>query len=240
MQRWRTLLGLAVFAVGVFVLGRRLGGDVELMGLVRTWWPLAVIVVGLANLIRLVEPPWAWAFIGPLTLVGAATLILLRNLDRISPKASSLLWPAVLILAGVWIALGKTSWHDGSSSVEPAFSRFVLLRGARVVRLPGQFEHATLVVLLGAAELDLRASTLAGATIDVLALLGTVHVLVPDTTDVDERRTFVLGRGRLRYTSLPPQGAELTINILGFLGDVTVTRTSLWVPARELTDPSQI
>lgn len=234
----RTLFGLALLAAGVFVLAQRLSRDAELMALVRTWWPIAVIALGLANLIRLVERPWAWAFAGPLALVGAGSFMLLRNLDRINPKALSLLWPMALILAGIWIALAGASWRNGSPSVDATFSRFIWLRGDTIIRSPGRFEHARLTVLAGAAKLDLRAATLAGAKLDVLILLGTIHALVPDTTDVDERRAFVLGRRKLHYTSLPPPGAELTINILGLFGDVTVTRTSLWVPPREATAPA--
>jgi hypothetical protein len=235
---WRTLLGLAVLAVGIFVLSQRLGRDPELMALVHTWWPIALMVLGLANLIRLVQRPWAWAFAGPLGLVGAGSLLLLHNHDRINPKALSLLWPIALILAGVWIALAGASWHKGSPSVDATFSRFIWLRGDTIIRSPGRFEHATLMVLVGAAKLDLRAATLAGAKLDVLILLGAIHVLVPDTTDVNERRAFVLGQRKLHYTSLPPPGAELTINILGLFGDVTVTRTSLWVPPREVVGPA--
>jgi hypothetical protein len=102
------------------------------------------------------------------------------------------------------------------------------------VRRPGPLVHGVITVLLGAVKLDIRAVDLAQeSAIDVWAVFGAVEVLVADSADVEERRAFVLGRGRLQYTTLPPQGAKLTVNVLGLFGDVTVTRTSLWVPSRE-------
>jgi hypothetical protein len=238
MSGRRTFLGLVILALGMFLLGQRLARDAELMMLVRTWWPLGLVALGLTNVIRLVDRPWAWALVGPLAIMVLGIVVLLHNLDRISPKLWSLLWPLILVLVGLWIALVGIRWQRSSPSVDPTFRRLIWLGGERIIRGPGPFEHAALTVLLGAAKLDLRAATLAGATIDVFVFLGTVQVLVPHGKDIDERRAFVLRHDRLHFTALLPQGADLTINILGLLGDVTVTRSSLWVPSREVTAPT--
>jgi hypothetical protein len=236
IRGWRTLIGLALLAAGMYLLGQRLAREADIGALVSSWWPLIIITLGLANLVRLVERPWVWALIGPFILIGVGAVLLLYRLDRVSPKVSSLLWPLALVLLGLWIVLAGAQWHEGSPSSDPTFRRRILLRGEQIVRLPGPFGHAAVTVLFGAAKLDLRAATFnKRATINVLTVFGTVHVLVPDETDVDERRAFVLGRGTLRYTTLPPQGAKLTINILGLMGDVLVTRTTLWVPPQETT-----
>jgi hypothetical protein len=230
--------GLVILAVGMFLLGQRLGRDAELIMLIRTWWPLGLVALGLTNVIRLIDRPWAWALIGPLAIIVVGMVVLLRNLDRISPKLWSLLWPLMLVTVGLWIALAGIHWHRGSPSVDPTFRRFIWFGGERIIRGPGPFDHATLTVLFGAAKLDLRAATLAEATIDVFVFLGTVHVLVPDGKDIEERRAFVLRHDRLHFTTVLPRGADLTINILGLLGDVTVTRSSLWVPTRQMTAPT--
>jgi hypothetical protein len=234
----RHLLGAGLVAVGTFILGQRIGRSDELGVLLRTWWPLGLVAFGLVSLVRLVERPFAWAFVGPLAIIAGGTVVLLHSHDRINPAIYPLLWPTGLVLAGLWIALAGVAWQRSSPSVDVEFTRFVWLGGEHIVRRPGPFKHAALVVLFGAVKLDLRAAVLAGVSIDVTALFGTVEILLPDHADVDERRVFVLGRGKLEHTTLEPLGAQVTINVLGLVGDVTVTRTSLWVPSRESSTPT--
>jgi hypothetical protein len=230
----RTLFGLGLFAVGTFVLGQRIGSNAELGALLREWWPLAVVAFGLVNLIRMVGRPWAWAVATPLGVIAIGAILLLHDQGHIDPDIYPLLWPSALVLAGLWVALAGADWSSSSPTTALEFRRFVWLRGERIVRRPGPLAQGTIMVLLGAVKLDLRAVDLAQqCTIDVWIIFGAVEVLVADRADVEQRRAFVLGRGKLQYTTLPPQDAELTVNVLGLFGDVTVTRTSLWVTSRE-------
>lgn len=230
----RRTLSLILVAVGTFVLGKRIERSAELGALLWDWWPLAVIGLGLANLIRMIGRPWAWAVAGPLMLIMTGTLLLLHDHGHINPAVYPLLWPSALVLAGLWVALAGTDRSTSSPSMAPEFRRFVWLRGEQIARRPGPLVHGVITVLLGMARLDLRAVDLAQeSTIDVWVIFGGVEVLVADRADVEERRAFVFGRGKLHYTTLPPQGAQLTVNVLGLFGDVMVTRTSLWVPSRE-------
>lgn len=61
--------GLVLLIVGITVLMERLGPEFDTMAVLRNYWPVAVIAVGLPGTLRLATRPTA-AIIGPLVVIA--------------------------------------------------------------------------------------------------------------------------------------------------------------------------
>jgi hypothetical protein len=231
MSGKRIVAGLLLVAAGMYLLGERIGESAELLRLLRTWWPVLLVALGLINLARLIERPWAWAFIGPSLIIATGSLLLLYNLDKLDTQLYRELWPTVLVTLGTWVAVAGADW-TGRSDSDGEVRRLVWLRGDHIAVGAGPFIRATITVLFGAVRLDLREAQLRegdpGAFVDINALFGTVEILILEGVDIEERRAFVIGRGRLRTLSIPPLGADLTVSTLGLFADVVVRPMSRW------------
>jgi Domain of unknown function (DUF5668) len=219
MPSRRIFLGLLAVAVGTALLVDRLQDRSDVADLARRWWPLLLIVVGLKNLVQLVDRPWM--LIGPIIAILAGAMLVLVTLDHLERALYPLAWPAALILAGTTLALAGADRREPPLEGRPELRQFVFLRGKRIVSEAEKFWRADITVVFGSLELDLRRAPLhPRASVNVNAIFGSVDVVVASGVAVWERRPFVLGsRGLSPRGVPPPEAIRLTVNVLGFFGD---------------------
>ena len=91
----RLVIGGALVALGILYL-LQVGGAVDAGQVVRDWWPVILIALGAAQLI---ERPRSLA--GPIALMVAGTIVLLFTLDLVTGSVWKVVWPALLVVAGV-------------------------------------------------------------------------------------------------------------------------------------------
>lgn len=112
IQKRRSLFfPVLLVGLGVFLLLNNLGvvtGSVN--EILRTYWPLILILGGLDALYR--RDGWVWA----LVLLGLGTILLLGNLNYMPTRALPLLvkiWPILLVAIGLDIAFGgrSSAWY---------------------------------------------------------------------------------------------------------------------------------
>jgi predicted membrane protein len=224
MNRPPVLAGTVLVAVGTLLLLDELTG-LDAGRILATWWPLAVIAVGV---LRWVRPPRSVG--GGMLLVAVGVVLQLWRLEVVSDL--SLLWPAVLLTLGLWLLTGRGvrrgSWGGGASVVDGTGFDAVTVFGDRRTRVrPGPFSGGSVVTVFGDADVDLTASTLdGGAAIDGVTVFGDVELVVPPEWQVTSGGLTLFGDVDV---APPPNGTtagapELRLDLVTVFGDVTVRR----------------
>jgi hypothetical protein len=202
MKRLRSLVSMALVAVGAVLLVDRIGGLTEVRPLLTDWWPILIIAVGVANLGRSTTRPWAvW---GPLLVVLAGFTLLLWRLDKVPPMVSDLFLPTLLLVLGPLIAFAGTQEQDTDQGW--VRQRAVLGR-KHYVSTAKAFRYGKFSAWFGHLDLDLRHVRCheLGADLVLTAICGQVNVRLPEGWRVDlQPPVRVAARGR----SLHPTGVS--------------------------------
>jgi hypothetical protein len=236
------LAGLTFVVLGSVLLLDELG-HLDATGLLSTWWPLLVVAAGV---VQLALPPRSVGS-GLLLVVGGSVLLLWR-LDVVDDLG--LLWPALLLTAGLWLLLGRGArggtraepatwtpdgavWSVGTrpDRVEVVGDRVhvVTVFADRTLRAePGALRGGTVVTVFGDVDLDLRDVTVDGtASLDGVTIFGDVDVTVPASLPVRSAGATVFGTVRVEPPTSPspdPPRAELRLDLVTIFGDVQVRR----------------
>jgi hypothetical protein len=185
----RIWIALMFLAVGLAALVDRLAPSAHVVDHVRVWWPLALVALGVGGGLRLALATRT-ALRGPAFLTLAGLLALLVTTDPLPTSVRPLLWPTLLVAAGVAmlvrLAVGKPVRNDG-----PVVSRLVSVAESRHIVWPvGEFSLGTLTAVASGCVIDLReAKPLDNAArIDVTAVFGGIEILVPAGWRVEYER----------------------------------------------------
>ncbi|MFC8191059.1 LiaI-LiaF-like domain-containing protein [Cellulomonas sp. NPDC057328] len=212
----QVLLGLLVVAVGVvLLLDRTEVLDVDPGALVATWWPLALIALGVVSALVV---PRAW--VGPAVVAAVGAVLLLVQLDVVEPDVWSALWPLVVVAVGLGILLRTGSSGGDADHV----TSFAFWWGAEPRTRSQRFTGASLTAIMGGISLDLREADVVGtARIDVFVFWGGVDIRVPRTWRVRTSGLPLLG-GWEDKTDPPsdPDAPLLDVRIVSLMGGAEV------------------
>jgi hypothetical protein len=218
----RVGLGLSLIVVGQVILIERLGGLEQASPVLRRWWPLLLVALGLVGLAKFVTRPWV--VLGPVIVIGAGATLLLKywlteqDFDRV-------FWPAILTFVGLIVALSEPSSADKDFPHQNSLRRSIWLRVSGLRSKAADFSFARIMVVMGVFELDLREAVLRkSANVSVTAILGAVHIIVPPGVAVHVRRPFVLGRSGIEWSGRASPTIEngLNVSALAFFGKVSL------------------
>lgn len=223
--RGQVLLGVLVVAVGVVLLLDRTGVvDVDPGAVASTWWPLAVIAVGVVSALVV---PRAW--FGPAVIAAVGAILLLVRLGVVEPDVWTALWPLAIVAVGVGILLRAGSSAGDADHV----TSFAFWWGAEPRTRSQRFTGASLTAIMGGVSLDLREADLAGpARIDVFVFWGGVDIRVPRTWRVRTSGLPLLG-GWEDKTVAPadPDAPVLDVRVVTIMGGAEVRHGKLPVAA---------
>lgn len=179
----RIVFGLGVMGIGVLALLDNL----HLFGipLLRTFWPLALVLYGLG---RIAWPRHAGNWLFGLALVIVGGVMTAQNLDLVSIRLRDW-WPVLVILAGASILTRglfphqRTACVDTPSTLEHG-DRVVIDASFSAVRQQNDsrtFKGGRIDVTFGGVELDLRQAMIDGpeAVLDISARFSGVELRVP-------------------------------------------------------------
>lgn len=174
----RTLLGsLLVVVGGVFLLDAF--NVVDVSGLISSWGPLLIIVVGMISLAN--NPR---AFILPVAIIAIGVLLLLNSLDIIEVNVWQLIWPIAVIGFGLSLLVRRSKFGTKAVSSDE-ISATVVFSGIEMNNTSEDFKGGVITAVFGGAEVDLRNTRLQGdATIEVFAAFGGIEIKVPQEWDV--------------------------------------------------------
>jgi predicted membrane protein len=196
--------GLAVIGIGVLALLDRMNAFG--LPLLRTFWPLALVVVGIGRLTTARHP--AHGLFGA-ALIAAGTALVAHKLGWIHIHPGDW-WPVIVIVVGAAIVL-KGVWP----SPRRAFSASTLEHGERVAieaTFAGvnqqndspSFQGGRIDVSFGGVELDLRQAAMTGpeAVLEIAARFSAIELRVPREwlVVVDVSPTF----GNVEDKTTPP------------------------------------
>jgi len=179
----RFVLGLAAIALGVIFLGDSLG-FFEARELLRSFWPLAFVAIGVAVLTQR-HGRGTSRFWG-LVWVIAGLWIYAHQRRWIDLEFWDVFMPGVLVLIGgslVWRSLaGSPPRRPGvAAEGDATVCSFAVMSGYELRSTSSAFRGADLGAVMGGVTLDLTQAKLAAeeAVIDVFAWWGGIEIRVP-------------------------------------------------------------
>ncbi len=239
----RLLIGAFLVLIGLLLALEQLGWG-EAYHVMR-FWPVLIVLYGLMVLQRggrgvvfgtfmvliggwlllntlhllFLEP---WQFLWPLILVVVGVRMLMRNRTPQQPPPSS----GVPYSSGSFAAPSNSSPQSGSPPVSNHVSLFGMM-GSTKQRVSGViFRSADMTSFMGGCELDLRDALLGAdgaAHVEVFALMGGAHIIVPTSWKVVVQVTPVMGG--VEDKSRPVMGGNQFLYIRGtvLMGGVEIS-----------------
>lgn len=174
MQRYslaQTVPGVVVVAIGIGFLLDSLG-LITFGSILSVWWPLILVFAGIVGLINGGNPT------GPLITLAVGVILQLWRLDILEVNIWAFLWPAILIVVGISMLLGRVG--APSETADSHVDVFAAFGGnERRVRAK-KFQEGAMTALFGGTKLDLRETELAeNARVQVTVAFGGTEILVP-------------------------------------------------------------
>ena len=219
-QRGQFIIASVLIVLGViFLMGNLDIIDVDIGDLVSTWWPLILIALGVTGVFQARSTP-----IGSIFLIVIGVVFLLITLDVAD---FDILWPIVIIGAGLWILFhNRVSHRSTAAEVGQDSINVSALFSGSVQRITSQsFQGGNVSATFGGVELDLRGARLAeNSVLNVNVFAGGVELRVPDEWLVNVNGSPVLGA--IECSKPQPAGTEdaptLTINASVTLGGLDI------------------
>ncbi len=172
----RLVTGTCILAIGLMFWLDRMG-RIDARHYLE-YWPVALILMGLANL-----PARRWGTAAIWIIIGAVLLA------PVNPWRIISMWPLLISVAGVMLMM------QGLRAQPSNGFRAVALMGANISKVRSQeFRGGQAVAVMGGCEIDLsNARPVDGAVIDVLAFWGGIEVKVPNGWRVVNHVLPILG-----------------------------------------------
>lgn len=175
----RIIIGTLITIFGVAILLENFN-VIDLNGALQTWWPLIIIVAGLASLISNVKQP-----VFPVLAIAVGVLLQLRSLDYLDFDFASLIFPAIVIGLGLSVLLRHGIFEDKNVTNKDKNDLMAFLSGINTVSKSSHYKGGKATAVFGGIELDLHHAEIKDtATLDVFAFCGGVEIRVPDEWNV--------------------------------------------------------
>ncbi len=197
------------------------GSSIGLFELLWKFWPLALIIAGLAAAFY---TPKAWpGWLIPLLL---GIVFLGRSFGLLQFSLWSALVPMAIILVGAGLVLNQ---NPQSSTINSG----VIWWGSSITNRCQTFKNGSLVAVMGGIEVDLtEAAVLEPAQVAIFTFWGGVNLKVPANWNVEVRGLPLLG-GWHNETSqrISDNPAELKIFVTAVMGGVHIQHPDLKSPS---------
>lgn len=226
MNAGRLLFGSVLAAVGVlFFLDS--ADIVDAGDAIAAWWPAAIIALGLFH-----AASGRGLTGGAMALMGIGAGLLGVTTGLFGDDAWSYVWPAALVLLGIWLIVGWGRRLGSRPADDDEIDGIAVLGSALHTTRSKGFRRASLTAVLGGVTLDLDDALpiAGGAAISVTVIMGGVVILVPRGWVVEIRGLPLMGGwdDTTDRTAIGPGAPRLEIQALCALGGLEVKHASRW------------
>lgn len=219
MSKGRLIAGIIVIIIGGLFLLNNTVESINL-GSVFQFWPLILIILGVALLIK----DRLRSLFGPLILIVIGGLFLISNLEILS---ISQYWPALLILIGLAIIIGgfrrktrrqrspSASVIDASPNSDDNTNDATLSSANRTIN--GAFKNDHAKIVMGSLMLDMRNAHIPDkpATLDISIVMGEAKIRLPSEWNVQITSTATMGESKDTRSSSPTSSDHPDLIITG-------------------------
>ena len=198
-EGFRLAAGAFVLLLGVLFLLANLG----FIPVVRwgAFWPVLLIAMGIAKLVAARDSSRQ---LGGAVVLVIGLLFLAINLGFLPPLIWRLIWPALLILFGVFLLVRGFDarlefrgafHHDVGTTSENILNEYAIFGGVNRRVDSQDFQGGEAVAVFGGIEIDMhRASTTRQQVeVEANAIFGGVEIWAPDNWDVVVQGSSILG-----------------------------------------------
>lgn len=216
----RAFSGIVIIAIGVALLLNSIG-VYQLNWLFENWWPMLIVLAGVAVFINNARSWLVAAFL--VTLGGAYQL---RELGYVDFEPWQVIWPLILIVVGAGLVFRK-SYHGERATEAEREDVTAILSGSGSVNTSDHFKSSTITAIMGGAKLDLRQAKIEdGAVIEVFTFWGGIELIVPENVTIKNKMSNVMG-GTDDQTSQKSDKKSPTLVISGMaiMGGVSIRNT---------------
>lgn len=220
----RRFVGAILVVLGAGLILNRLGIIEDFSAIVVTWWPIALILGSVGQMLSMKRVNWGGIIV---MFIGAS--LLLRNLNIVDVSLYKLIWPVILILVGIsLISTRRFDFNRGRISGDDTINYFVMFSGIDERIATRAFKGGTVTALFGGSEIDLRDSDLdpEGAYLEVVAAFGGVNIRVPEDWSIVITGLPIFGgwtnNTRLRDAS-PGEPKTLKVKCVAVFGGMEIS-----------------
>ncbi len=217
------IIGSLIALYGLGLLADNLGLD-EVRYYVRHAWPAALVIVGIALLIRRDPNHGHYGFWGTVCIFGGLWAYASQR-DWIHVNFWAVFGPTLLVLLGasfVYRAFHHPRPDLGSDSY---IHSFALMSGNELKPTSTPFKGADLGTVMGGVVLDLTGTQMEGdiATVEVFTVMGGIEIFVPRDWNVTSKVvTFMGACVDKRRPPTMPATKTLIVQGFAFLGGVDI------------------
>lgn len=186
----RITAGIVIILIGVgFLIDEMIG--VSFGYILRNWWPLIFVIIGLQHLNRS-KSIWS-----PLIFIFVGIYLLLTNLDIIPGNFWSNILPLLLILIGVgFLTSQKRKKNEHGVNTEDSRESMItsIFSGNHTIIDSKDFKQTDILCIFGGVELDFRNAEIhEEAFVEINCIFGGVEIKVPDDWEIRFSGTPILG-----------------------------------------------
>lgn len=216
----RAAIGILIILIGIaFLLGSL--GVMDAGRLFSTYWPIILILFGLANLLERGN-----GYISGLLLIIVGVFFQLKNLDILFQEVNlwELIWPVILIVVGLSFIFPKKKRIYSLDAINNA----AIFGGANIINTSQHFQGGEATAVFGGLEIDLTGCEIdsqADVLIDAFAAFGGITFKVPADWHVEMRGLPIFG-GWDNKKNFPKNGPRptkiITVKSLILFGGIEV------------------
>lgn len=174
--------------------------------IIGQWWPLAVIAFGLMEFLKSGQRSYTALFI-----IGLGVALQAARLMDTDINIWTLIWPGILIFAGLSLLLRK---GPSGLTADKSVNEFVIFGGTEKQFKTKDFEGGSTTAVFGGSKIDLRNSTIVkSARLDVLILFGGLELIVPEGCRVVNQSMAIFGGAEDK--TRPDEKSDQVITVTG-------------------------
>lgn len=208
--------GGLLILIGAGALAGNLLPEFNFWDVLGQWWPLLIVILGTYTLFTRSN-----SILGSVITIIIGLVLLTATLGLLQIDFWAVFWPVILILVGAMIIFNNSSRRTSDAN---SLNEFRFFSGVEKKLTSDKFTGGDLVLIFGAADIDLREAKVAqGAELNITTMFGGAEIKVNENCEVDTNGTAIFGgwEDNTKHKA-SEQSHKLTVKGISIFGAVEV------------------